>query len=245
MYQERTYRNLVNPGDLVSFQVVVQETDLQVHADQRMGDEARDLILEHRGYVEAYIHSYPEFRTTCRPWPSTGPVPKIVADMIEAAAQAEVGPMAAVAGAIANHVGRGLLKHTRQVIVENGGDIFMQTHLPVTVGIYAGGSPLSMQIGIRLGGDQKPIAACTSSGTIGHSLSLGKADAVCTVAESGALADAAATSIANRVTSAADINSALDIGRRIAGILGIVIVVGDKLGVWGQLEMVPLTKPAL
>jgi hypothetical protein len=238
--QERTYRNLVNPGDLVPFQVVVRETDLQIHADRQLADQARDLIIEHRGYIEAYIRNYPEFLTTCKPWPSTGPAPKIVGDMIDAAARAEVGPMAAIAGAIAEHVARGLLKYTGQVIVENGGDIFMQTQMPVAVGVYAGASPLSMQIGIRLGGDRKPTAVCTSSGTIGHSLSLGNADAVCVAAESGALADAAATSIANRVVAAADIDSALKFGRQIAGIGGILIVVDDKLGVWGQLEIIPL-----
>jgi ApbE superfamily uncharacterized protein (UPF0280 family) len=240
VYEERKYRNLVNPAGLVSFKAVVQETDLQVYADRDLKDETRDLILQQRGYVEAYIQNYPEFVSTCRPWPTTEPMPKIVADMTKAAAQAGVGPMAAVAGAIAEHVGRALLKHTDQVIVENGGDIFIQTHLPVTVGVWANASPLSMRIGLQLGGNQKPAAVCTSSGTVGHSLSLGNADAVCVVAESCALADAAATSIANRVGSPSDIDAALIAGQGIADVLGIVVIIGDKLGVWGQLEVVPL-----
>lgn len=243
MYQERTYRNLVNPGNLASFQVVVQETDLQVHADRSLIEEVRDLVLQYRGQVEAYIQKYPEFLSTCRPWPMTGLVPEIVADMINAAGRAGVGPMAAIAGAIAEHVGKGLLHYSDQVVVENGGDVFIKTNLPVTVGIFAGPSPLSMRIGLQLGGNQQAVAVCTSSGTVGHSFSLGKADAVCVVAEGCALADAAATSIANRIGSPADIDAALDAGKRMAEITGIVVVVADRLGVWGQLEVVPLINP--
>ncbi len=240
MYEERSYRNLVNPAHLTSFRVVVQETDLQVHADRILTEETRDLIRQYRGQVEAYIQNYPEFMSTHRPWPMTGPGPEIVADMINAAARAGVGPMAAIAGAIAEQVGRGLLNYSDQVVVENGGDVFMQTNRPVTVGIFAGPSPLSMRIGLQLGGNQQPVAVCTSSGTVGHSFSLGKADAVCVVAECCALADAAATSIANQVGSPADIAAALEAGKHIAEIKGLVIVVADRLGVWGQLEVVPL-----
>ena len=240
MYEERSYRNLVNPVHLTSFRVVVQETDLQVHADGILFEEARDLILQCRGQVEAYIQNYPEFLSTHSPWPMTGPAPEIVVDMINAAARVGVGPMAAIAGAIAEQVGRGLLNYSDQVVVENGGDVFMQTNRPVTVGIFAGTSPLSLRIGLQLGGNQQPVAVCTSSGTVGHSFSLGKADAVCVVAECCALADAAATSIANQIGSPADIDAALDAGKHIKEIMGLVIVVADRLGVWGQLEVVPL-----
>jgi ApbE superfamily uncharacterized protein (UPF0280 family) len=163
--------------------------------------------------------------------------------MINAGAKAGVGPMAAVAGAIAETVGLGLLDLTDQVIVENGGDVFIKTNTPVTVGIFAGRSPLSMQVGLQLNCEKKPTAACTSSGTLGHSLSLGKADAVCVVADSCALADAAATSIGNLIQSEADINAAMAAGRRIPEISGMVIISGEKIGAWGDLEIVPLIKP--
>jgi ApbE superfamily uncharacterized protein (UPF0280 family) len=142
--------------------------------------------------------------------------------------------------AISENAGRGLLTHTDQIIVENGGDVFIKADSPVTVGIFAGYSPLSMQIGIQLNCENKPTAVCTSSGTLGHSLSLGKADAVCVVADSGALADAAATSIGNRIQSEADINTAITAGQRIAEIAGIVIIAGEKIGVWGDLEIVSI-----
>jgi ApbE superfamily uncharacterized protein (UPF0280 family) len=134
----------------------------------------------------------------------------------------------------------GLLKLSEQVIVENGGDVFIRTSEPLTVGIFAGKSPLSLRVGIRLRGGQKPAAVCTSSGTVGHSLSLGKADAVCVVADSCSIADAAATAIGNRIQVPLDIESAIDDGQRVADIRGILIILGKKIGMWGDLEVVPL-----
>lgn len=243
LYQERTYRKLVNTEKLTTFQVVVKETDLLVHAGKTLAAEARELVLEHRGYIEAFIRAHPDFEATLNPFHLDGPAPKIVAEMVKAGANAGVGPMAAVAGAIAEHVGQGLLSITNHVIVENGGDIFIKTDEPVTVGILAGKSPLSMRLGVRVRSEQQPMAVCTSSGTVGHSLSFGKADAVCVVAASCAVADAAATAIGNLVQSPARINEAIDAGKKIANIDGIIIIAGDKIGMWGEMEVVPLINP--
>ena len=127
MYRERTYRKLVNTEKLTTFQVVVQETDLLVHAEKRLVQETRELVLEHRGYVETYIKACPGFMSTLDPWCHEGPAPNIISDMIKAGARAGVGPMAAIAGAIAENVGRGILDFTDQVIVENGGDVDADT----------------------------------------------------------------------------------------------------------------------
>jgi ApbE superfamily uncharacterized protein (UPF0280 family) len=158
--------------------------------------------------------------------------------MVKAGELAGVGPMAAIAGAIAEQVGLGLLELTDQVIIENGGDVFIKTNSSVTVGIFAGDSPLSSRIGIRMKSRPGPCAVCTSSGTIGHSLSLGNADAVCVVADSCPVADAAATAIGNRVDSAADIATAIEAGKGIEEIRGMVVIVGEKIGIWGDLEVV-------
>ena len=148
--------------------------------------------------------------------------------------------MAAVAGAIAGRVGTDLLAHTPEVIVENGGDIFIKVNQPITIGIYAGVSPLSLQVGLQLSDIEKPFAVCTSSGTIGHSLSMGRADAVCVVADSCALADAVATAAGNHVHSKADIQAAVDFGKAVQGVKGMAVIVGDGLGIWGQLNLVPM-----
>jgi hypothetical protein len=240
MHQERTYRNLVNTEKLLAFRVVVMETDLLVHAGKKLEHETRELVLEHRGYVEAYIKAHPGFAAALTPWRLEGPAATIVVDMVKAGENAGVGPMAAIAGAVAEHTGLGLLKSTDHVIVENGGDVFIKTDTPLTVGIFAGKSPLSLRIGIRLSGGPKPMAVCTSSGTVGHSLSLGQADAVCVVADSCSIADAAATAIGNQIQSIADIGYAIGKGKGIENIRGIIIIVGEKMGMWGELEVIPL-----
>ncbi len=237
---QRTYRRRVHHPQLTAFRVVVQETDLHVQAERPLAERTRDLVLHYRGHIEGYIRRFPDFAASLAPWKSPGPAPAIVRDMAAAGAAAGVGPMAAVAGAIAHRVGRGLLAHSRRVIVENGGDVFVRTDGPLTVALYAGRSPLSMRLGLEVdcrGGD---LCVCTSSGTVGHSLSLGRADAVCVLSPSGALADAAATAIGNRVRAAADIPEAIRQGRRIPGLTGLVIVVGDRVGMWGDLRVVPL-----
>ena len=240
MYQDRIYRNLVNRKDLVSFRVAVKETDLFVHAEKLLEDITRELTLEYRGHIEAYIQHYPRFATTLTPWQIQGPAPLIVRDMASAGEKSGVGPMAAVAGAIAEFVGTDLLNHTEEVVVENGGDIFIKTHEPVTVGIYAGNSPLSLRVGLTVDSGSHPVAVCTSSGTVGHSLSMGKADAVCIVSASCTLSDAAATSIGNQVISERDIQKAIDFGTTIEGVSGIVVIVGDQIGLWGEVSLVPL-----
>ena len=213
MHQERNYRNLIETAQLQAYRVVVKETDLMVYSETKLVDETKELVLEQRGYVEAFIASHPEFAAALVPWPYDGPAPGIIVNMLNAARNAGVGPMAAIAGAIAEQVGHGLLNRTNQVMVENGGDVFIKMSSPVTVGIFAGKSPLSLRVGLRLKTDLKPQAVCTSSGSIGHSLSFGKADAVCVVADSCANADAAATAIGNLIKSPADIESAIKAGR--------------------------------
>jgi hypothetical protein len=239
-HQPRTYRTLVDSDRLTAFTVTVKETDLHVQARSDLTALARELTLEHRGYLEAYIRRHPAFLSTLEPWPLTGPAPAVVGDMIAAGAAAGVGPMAAVAGAVAEYVGRGLVPHSEEVIIENGGDIFLKTAAAATVAIFAGRSPLSLKVGVRLACGDLPLGVCTSSGTVGHSLSFGKADAVCVVSRSCALADAAATAIGNRVRSKRDIVGGIEFGKAIGGVQGLVIIVEDQLGAWGEVDVVAL-----
>jgi ApbE superfamily uncharacterized protein (UPF0280 family) len=97
-----------------------------------------------------------------------------------------------------------------------------------------------MHVGLRLGGAFEPVAVCTSSGTVGHSLSLGQADAVCVVSQSCCLADAAATSIGNRIHCEADIQDAMAAARRIEAVDGVMIIAGDKMAIWGDLQVLSL-----
>jgi hypothetical protein len=148
--------------------------------------------------------------------------------------------MAAVAGAVAEYVGRHLLKQCEEVIVENGGDIFLQVKRDITISIFAGSSPLSNRIGIKIDAHKRPFGICTSSGTVGPSLSFGSADAVTIISPSASRADAAATAAGNLVKSASDIEKAIAAGKKIRDVSGIVIIKDDQMGVWGNINLVSL-----
>lgn len=237
-YRERTYRNELLKGNLTSFHVSVRETDLFISSDRDLTEAALQSIYRYRGFIETYIKSHPRFLTSLIPIEKDDLAPPIVRDMLETSRMAGVGPMAAVAGAIAQYVGCDLLEESRNVIVENGGDIFLKSENEVRVGIFAGESPLSYQVALKVRPEEMPLGVCTSSGTIGSSLSFGRADAVCVTSKSASLADAAATAIGNLVKGEGDVKKALEAGAKIEGVLGIMIIIKDKLGACGAIELV-------
>jgi len=239
MYTERTYRHTVRTG-LVDFEVKVGESDLLLSADRRLVRQTAGLLREVRAELEAYLARHPAFQTSLEPVRLKRAAPPIAREMAQAARAAGVGPMAAVAGAIAEAVGRGLLRWTREVIVENGGDLFLNCVRPKRIAIFAGQSPLSQRVGLEVQPGEMPLGVCTSSGTVGPSLSFGRADAATLVARSAALADAAATAVGNAVKSVEDIAKGLELARRIPGVRGAVIIKDDRLGVWGQVTLIPL-----
>jgi ApbE superfamily uncharacterized protein (UPF0280 family) len=237
---ERTYRQQVKVADLVSFHITVKETDLWLSADRNLESEARDLIFDGRTRLEEYINSHESFLTTLQPYPEDPFAPPIIKTMIEMTKRAGVGPMASVAGAIAQFVGEGLLQWTDQVIVENGGDIFLKTDRPATVSIHAGESPLSEKFGLKIPTHQMPLGICSSSGTIGHSLSMGVADLVCTIASSAVLADGASTALCNRLKNKKDLEEVPHWAEEIPGIMGGIAIMGDSMIPWGDVELVGL-----
>jgi hypothetical protein len=239
-YQERSYRNLLQDQGLVSFQVTVKETDLYIKAAQDLGEKARHSVIRHRYQLEQYIFRHPEFLRSLVPLAADEFAPPIVRDMIRAAQYAGVGPMAAIAGAMAEFVGKDLLGESTEIMVENGGDIFIHASKESKVGIFAGSSPLSFRVGLRVPAADHGWGVCTSSGTVGPSLSFGGADAVCVLSPSASLADAAATAVGNRVGSSANLSKGLEEAKTIEGLTGVVIIMGDKLGAWGEVELIEI-----
>lgn len=235
-YIERNYRDLIKGRDLVSFQVKEVESDLYIRANQELTSYARQVLLNFRGQIKDYIYSHPLFQSTLLPYPREGEAPEIIDSMIQAAILCGVGPMAAVAGAIAEFVGKELLNYSPEVIVENGGDIFIKSNQERKVSIFAGRSPLSQKIILEIESQKNYIGVCTSSGTVGPSLSFGQADAVTVISNSVLLADAAATAVGNVVKTRKDIRKGLFYAQKIKGIKGIVIIKDDKIGFWGDLN---------
>jgi ApbE superfamily uncharacterized protein (UPF0280 family) len=238
--RQRHYRSWLARDGLVPFRVTVKETDLYILARTPLEREAHEVVINLRHQIEEYIKANPLFQTSLVPLPDDPRATRIVKEMLAASQKTGVGPMAGVAGAMAEFVGRALLASTPEVVVENGGDIFIQISTERKIGVFAGESPLNMKVGLRIPPEKTPLGICTSSGTVGHSTSFGKADAVCVISPSAALADAAATALANRVQGKGDIERVLEEGRTISGVGGMVIIVGDALGVWGEYELVKL-----
>ena len=237
MYQPRTYRRWVQSQELVEFNVVHKETDLYVEASKGLNEEARSILISLRNSLDEYIENHREFITSLKPLKVSDDAPDIVKEMALAATKADVGPMAAVAGAIAEYIGKGLSAFSEEVIVENGGDIYIKSSRERKVAIYAGNSPLSGKIALAVKPEDTPLGVCTSSGTVGHSLSMGRTDAAVVVSKSVALADAVATATGNRVKKVGDIQKGLDYACGISGVLGAVIIKGDKMGLRGEIEI--------
>ncbi len=164
-------------------------------------------------------------------------IPEVVLSMIKASSIAGVGPMASVAGAIAEAIGKKILEYVDEVIVENGGDIFIKTLKKRKVGIYAGKSPLSGKISITINPIDTPLGICTSSGKVGPSLSFGKTDATTILSPDTALADAVATAVGNVVKTAKDIEKGLELAKSIKCVSGALIIIEDKIGIWGNVTL--------
>jgi ApbE superfamily uncharacterized protein (UPF0280 family) len=230
---------------LYGTEIAVKETDLSIFTDRPLNKEfVYERIQEYRQHIEEYIRRDRRFLTALKPIAVELGGMKIVKEMAGAARKAGVGPMAAVAGAIAQSLGKDLLREGfREVIVENGGDIFLATRKVRTIGIYSGRLSSWRALGIKVSPGDSPVGICASSGTIGHSLSFGSADSVVIIAGDTALADAVATATANRVRGPADLEGALRFARAVRGVRAAVIILKKQLASWGKIEFTRIAVP--
>jgi len=198
-----------------------------------------DRILFYRSVLEEHIAACPEFRDSLVPVMAPAGVHPILQDMYEATQAAGTGPMSAVAGAVAEYISRDLLEEYKadEVIVENGGDIFIKLTSTATISVYAGTSPLSDRIGLVIKPEETPLSVCCSSGTVGHSLSFGIADACMIACRSGAQADAYATSFCNEVKNSDQVQRVTEMALQKTEIIAVVIIASDKVGLGGSIEI--------
>ncbi len=242
-YRQRRYRQSAESADF-SFEVRVDESDLWISGlNQDCKPLVYDRLLHYRNVLEAFLQRCPEW------WDSLVPVdvalyplaPPVARQMMTASKIAGVGPMAAVAGTLAEAVGRDLLAFSAELVVENGGDVFLAGRSEYSLAIFAGASPLSGCIGLKLAAE-KPFCCgvCTSSAKVGHSLSFGRADAVTIVADNTALADAVATAMANQVQKKTDLARVIEKALALDGVSGAVAILGDDLAAGGDLKLVEI-----
>lgn len=225
---------------LYQARIIARETDLQILTDRPLDKIfCEERIYKYRRAIEDYIAKDRRFLTTLKPIPVELNALPIVKEMAKHAQKANVGPMATVAGAIAEFLGRDLLKKGyKDIIIENGGDIFLKTSKNRSVAVYAGRSGVWKRLRLKIKPLDTPIGICTSSGTFGHSLSFGCADCVVILSKNTVLADAIATATGNRVQSKKDLQSALDFAKSIKNVLGVVIIIKNHLISWGKVEFV-------
>ncbi|NDV25102.1 UPF0280 family protein [Desulfovibrio sp. JC010] len=238
----RGYRDsIASSENETSFQVIVEQTDLFIVAEQDLSKQALDAIHEIRGILQAHFVLNPDFATSLVPVAVPENVHPVIKAMADGALACGVGPMAAVAGAVAQYVAEKLLQFSSNVIVENGGDIYMHSTRQRKIGLLS--EPDSgTRIGLAVEAEDFPLSICSSSGTIGHSLSLGSGDLVTVRAQDARFADAAATSLANLLKSPADVPLVIEKARALSehGLDGVFVQYDSKIGAWGDLELLAL-----
>lgn len=225
----------------VSFQVVVGETDLWVAAEEDLSRELSLLAAKLRGEIQAYMALDPSFRTSLVPIDILPSAPDIVRRMAAGARLAGVGPFAAVAGTIAQLVAEHFKARSPEMLVENGGDIYIQGRRERIIGLLPEVNSKAM-FGLRIAGGALPLAICSSSASIGHSLSFGHGELATVLAVDGAFSDAAATALCNMLQTAEDIPVVVKQAQAWAkyGLKGVFVQCGDRLGMWGDFELVSL-----
>lgn len=223
---------------MIKERIKIDETNILLKTDLE-NHNLQNFILRQRMELIDYIRKNNNFLVSFEPL-NVRKGPYIVRIMAKAGQIADVGPMAAVAGTISQFSMYFLInKGAKYAIVENGGDIALKINKDVFMGLYAGNSSLSGKIGFKIKHEKTPMGICTSSGTVGHSISLGRADSVTVFADKSSIADALATSIANEANGDIDsdaVQNCLDKADNYKEYFrGVMIVVGESAGTVGKI----------
>lgn len=244
LFQPRTYRSQFNTTRFTGFEIKHLETDLWIGVDpasfkEEMKAVSLNKVKNLRQIFDEYIKAEPDFRKTLKPFVPMQNAPAEAVDMALATEKAGVGPMASVAGLFAREVGEEIIKNfsVNELVIENGGDFFVLLKNELVFSVFAGESILSERIGLVIPAEKNKLGICTSAGTVGSSLSYGKADAVVVVCEDVLLADAFATSFGNKVKKPNDVEKVIKQSEKYPEILTMLIICEDKIGIRGDYEM--------
>ncbi len=247
-YVSRLYRNNMGKGRFYSFTIQYKETDLWIGISPedykpKIKDFAYKQVKELRDKMDAYLEEDKEYASALLPYMPAHQAPGIFYDMSAVAQKTGIGPMSAVAGAFAEFVGQSIICNfdVDEIVVENGGDVFIDVKRNITINVFAGESPISEKIGIDVPANYSPCGICTSAGKVGPSLSFGQAHAVMVACKDIKLADSWATAIGNKIKCADDINDIVNEYTGMPEIKSLIIVCDDKLGIGGELELKIIT----
>ncbi len=217
----------------------LKETFAWITAEERKYVEiAKEEIKQRRKELERFVRWNPYFLVTLESYQvkEKDKVPEIVRRMAESAEKFCIGPMSAVAGTLAEFAVEAMRDAgATYAMVDNGGDVALINDRDVLVGIYAGESAFSNRIALKIKPSASLLGICTSSGTVGHSISFGNADAATVISNSASLSDAAATALCNSVSDAHSVSRAFHSINHVAGIKGAFVIYKDVLATWGEI----------
>lgn len=237
-YEERYYRTYIASEKSKSFNITIFESDLQIYTDGQLQVALEEELKMIRDTIEGYTKKNPDFVESLVPIALESDDPLIINHMKKASKKLGVGPMATVAGAVAHYLGEKYYQNTNELIIENGGDLYVYSTEHKTILLHGGADATVKNLSIKIDKTQLPIGVCTSSGKVGHSLSLGNCDAVTVLAKDTLVADAAATAFGNLLKTKADINSVLQYSKTFKDISGVIAIVDDQMGAWGAFEFI-------
>lgn len=244
LFEKRTYRTQFNSERFSGFEIKYLETDLWIGIDPDSYKEEIKILAEEkikslRNKLDNYIQKEPFFKKSLKPFSPYEDAPSEAIEMAATATIAGIGPMSTVAGLFAREIGEEIIQNfsVKELVIENGGDIFVLLKEELTLSVFAGESILSERIGLHIPATKKKLGICTSAGTVGPSISYGKADAVVVVAENALMADALATALGNKVKSPNDVEKVIKRSERYSEILSLLIICEDKIGIRGEYEM--------
>lgn len=232
------YRDSIRFKEKYNWRIIYKYSDLFVSCDKDIGLKLERLIREVYNLLESFIREEQSFQKSLSPIKIRQQFPPLIKKMCRKAAIFNVGPMAAVAGAVCDYIAVELDKHCHRLIIENGGDVFIKSNKDVDVGVYLKNKSFKNKIYLKIKAKYTPCGICSSSGSFGHSLSMGKSDLVMVLSKSTISADAAATAIANKIIKPADIDNTIGYYKKIKDVNGILIVKDERLGIWGNIELI-------
>ena len=227
-------------GSRYSEKFQLMESDCTVISDIEKGILiAKAKLREDMDFLHAFVKKNPEWNASYIPIVSGNQHPLILA-MENAAEICGVGPMAAVAGVLADRMQNEIFSQTKAniAVVENGGEIAISSKEDILIHLMVKSTDLQGKLGFMFKGGSNSLGVATSSGQFGHADSLGEADTVTVFAETAGIADAAATRICNYVkgeNAEKAINKGIEEAKSISAIKGLLIVRKNMIGRYGNL----------
>jgi hypothetical protein len=231
------YRNNVQTREKYNWKIKYHYSDLLLSSDKNIVSLTKEPLKEIYCYLHRCFKEDHAFLKSLSPVSIKPGYPEIIKKMCLLSAEFNVGPMAAVAGTVNEFLAEKMNQYCGSLIIENGGDLYLRSKKDRILGIYVKNKYFKDGISIRIKSENMPCGVCASSGTFGHSLSLGKCDLAVVLSKSAITADAAATAVANSISCKDDLLKSIEHFRNCRGIDGLLLIKEDQIGLWGNIEL--------